>query len=311
MRAAALATPWAAAPCAWLALAAAAYGYGLAAVAAAAVALWLGGREQNALRRNQVILVFLVGIACCPSLLTPHPPQDTAIAAFDSWLGSDAIGRDYWSRLIHGYRQSSTIAFAAALLATLNGLVVAVLLVFSPAPIARLTRFLVELFLSLPILLLLLPAVVYLPGGRSSMILVLGCLLWPETARLAEQKLEALAVAPFVTAARMRGDSAWPLFVGELWPHLQKLLATCLLLNALNAVLLESILSFLGLGLPLGTPSLGGILEEAARKMERSPALLAVTVSLLLLELMVFRNLSKQVMAAPHRSTQVLIQETS
>ncbi len=290
-------TIWAAAPCLWLGLAATAYGYPLLGVAATALALWLGWREPNGTRRSQVILVFLLGLACFPSLFTPHSPQAAALAGTTSWLGTDTIGRDYWARLLHGYRLSSAIAFAAALLATVNGLVVAVLLVFTPSPITRLTRFLVQLFLSMPILLLLLPAVVYLPSGGQSLILVLGCLLWPETARLAEQKMEALAAAPFVTAARMRGDGPWALFTAELWPHLQKLLVTCLLLNGLNAVLLESILSFLGLGLPLGTPSLGGLLEEAARKMARYPALLAITVGLLLLELVVFRNLSKQAMA--------------
>lgn len=269
------------------------------------LALWLGWRDRDNRRRNLVLLIFLMGPACCPGLFTPHAPQDAAMADLTSWLGTDAIGRDYWSRLLHGYRWSSVIAFAAALLATLNGLVVALLLVFSPTPIARLTRFLVQLFLSMPILLLLLPAVVYLPGGGQSMILVLGCLLWPETARLAEQKMEALATAPFVTAARMRGDGGWTLFTEELWPHLQKLLVTCLLLNALNAVLLESILSYLGLGLPLGTPSLGGLLEEATRKMERYPTLLAVTVGLLLLELVVFRNLSRQTLVSPQDQTRL------
>lgn len=275
----------------WGALAAAAHGRPvLAAVGCIVAAAVLAALRHNG-ARTAAATVFLVGIALWPSAWHLYPTDQPIPSQAYAWLGTDTLGRDCWARLTAGFRLSSAVALAAAFVATAIGFSIACLLVFSPTRIKGVVRFFVQLFLSMPIFLLILPAVVFLPPGPGTLILAIGCLLWPEPARLAEQRLETLREAPFVTAALMRGESAWSLFRFELLPHLQRLLWTCFLLNTLNAVLLESILSYLGLGLPLGTPSLGGMFEQAVRHMDRNPALLTAVLSLLLLEITLLRRL--------------------
>ncbi|CAM2009191.1 ABC transporter permease [Acanthopleuribacter pedis] len=275
----------------WSALAAAAHGYAATAWPLGILAIVTWVLAANARHRDRAALVFLAGVAFWPAAWHVYPPNQPIPPDAFAWLGTDTLGRDSWARLTEGFRRSSLIAVAAAAVATVIGFATACLLVFSPSGLQRVVRFGVQLFLSMPVFLLILPAVVFLPSGPVTLVLAMGCLLWPEPARLAEQQLERLAVAPFVTAARMRGETTWAVFRFELLPHLRRLLWTCMLLNTLNAVLLESILSYLGLGLPLGTPSLGGMFELAVRQMDRQPALLTAVFTLLLAEITLIRRL--------------------
>ena len=124
--------------------------------------------------------------------------------------------------------------------------------------------------------------VTFLPSGPATLILMFALTLWPETARLVQARAEELVRAPFVQVARMQGLAEYRIFPRELLPNLWPLLQTSALLTLANGVLLESILGFLGLGMPLGTPGLGRLIALATSRLDQHGPLLVATTLLLM-----------------------------
>ena len=180
-----------------------------------------------------------------------------------------------------GNRTSVLIAAAAAGLSSVLGVAFGALLSLLPPRFRFAGDVPLQVFLSLPVLLFYLIGLALFPAGPNTLILLMGFTLWPELARLVQERLESLRQAPFVVAAHARGDGAVQVFRRELLPNLTGLVATYLLLNFISAILLESILSYLGLGLPLGTPSLGALLHECAGLFEHRMAPLTAVFGLL------------------------------
>lgn len=196
-------------------------------------------------------------------------------------FGSDELGRDILSRLLFAVRHSVLIGLGSAGLAAVFACVFAALRISLPEFLGRGLDVGLQVFLSLPLLMLYFIALALLKPGPGTLVLIMGTTLWPEGARLLYQRIQALNIQPFAQVARMQGLSETRVFVREILPNLRSLLAANFILNFLNAVLLESILSYLGLGMGIGKPSLGGFLQASAQQWDRRPGLLLLSLLIL------------------------------
>jgi peptide/nickel transport system permease protein len=181
-------------------------------------------------------------------------------------LGSDALGRDLASRIVHGLRNSLGVAVAAALLALGAGVLVGATAALGGPRIDVPMMRAVDVAMATPRLFVVLAAVAALRPDPGVLVLLLAALTWMPTARWIRGELRALETLDFAWAARATGCSPARILVRHHLPHLAPMLLVQAALGTADLLLLEASLSFLGAGLPPPMASLGGLLAEAAAR---------------------------------------------
>lgn len=252
--------------------------------------LSFGGR----MRFDLPVVLTLILAALAASWLAPTESglQNSGMAP--RLLGLDSLGRDLYSRLIIANRNSVLAAGLGGLLACGLAVVIGGLLARASDLGARLGNSLIQAFLSIPVLVYYLLALAVFDPGPWLLILLFGATLWAEPARLLQAKIRELREAEFVQVARMRGRGERDIFLNEILPNLGPLLMANLLVTVMNAVLLESILGYLGLGRAVGEPSLGRLIEYGTMHLDRQPLVLVVTMAVLMGWLAGLRGLMKR-----------------
>lgn len=220
-----------------------------------------------------IVLVVLIAALLAP-WLAPHDPfaQDLssrlippAWADKGSWdhvFGTDALGRDYLSRLIHGARISLLIGVCAAIGSGLIGTTLGLIAGYYGGRVDSFVTFFVSVRLALPVVLVALAVVSIFGGSLWIVVAVLSLLLWDRFAVVVRSATMQLRGQEFVTAARAMGASTPRILLAELLPNLIGPLVVVASLEVAHAILLESALSFLGLGVQPPTPSWGLMVSE-------------------------------------------------
>lgn len=240
----------------------------------------LGNRIVRSARRNLVgassIFTLLVIIAVAMLAPAIAPFDYTAQSLLDRltppnmthWLGTDGLGRDVLSRLMWGARVSLMVGVGAALLTVVIGTIVGGVTGFLGGAVDQVAMRVTDIFMSIPPVLLILLIVTIFGGGIGLTILAIGLVTWPGTARLLRAEFLRIRELEFVDAARVAGASPLRMMVRHMLPNaLAPLIVQTSLLTA-ESILVESGLSFLGLGVQPPTPSWGNMLFEGRRFME-------------------------------------------
>ncbi|MCC1492592.1 ABC transporter permease [Cognatishimia sp. F0-27] len=196
-------------------------------------------------------------------------------------LGSDQLGRDNLAQMIAGGRASMAVGWAAMILSLVIGTLIGVLAGYFrklDGPLMRLT----DLFLSLPILPLLLVAVTLFrqplrasfgpEGGMFILIVtVIAITSWMPTARIVRGDILAIKEREFVLAARSIGTTPFRIIGRHLLPNVLSPIMVSAALGLATAIITESALSFLGVGFPSDFPTWGKMLADAVQRMEQFP----------------------------------------
>jgi peptide/nickel transport system permease protein len=242
-----------------------------------------------------VALIVLAAIAA-PWLGLPNPVrQDVAnrlsgpIAG--SPLGRDEFGRDVLSRLLWGARTSLTVAFAATALACAAGVTLGLIGGWRRGLSEFLTVRLVDVILCFPPILLALLVVTLLGPGAGTLVLVLAVLYAPGFARVTYGEVLSARAVDYVEAVRALGASTPRILVLSLLPNIAGPILVQFSLCVAAAVVVESGLSFLGLGVVPPAPSWGLMIRGARATMEQAPLLLlwpclALTLTILAMNLL-------------------------
>jgi peptide/nickel transport system permease protein len=206
-------------------------------------------------------------------------------------LGRDEFGRDVLSRLIWGARTSLSVAFASALLAGFVGTALGLIGGWFRGLSELLTVRSMDVILCFPPVLLALLVVTLLGPGAGTLILVLTVLYLPGFARVAYAEVLSARSHDYVEAVRALGAPTWRLLLRTLLPNIAGPVLVQLSLAVAAAVVLESGLSFLGLGVVPPTPSWGLMIRGARATMEQAPLLLlwpcaALTLTILAMNLL-------------------------
>jgi peptide/nickel transport system permease protein len=196
-------------------------------------------------------------------------------------LGTDELGRDELSRLFYGGRISLLVGVATALLATAIGIVVGAVAGYYGGWLdAALMRF-VDVMLAFPAIFLLLILFSIVGSSVWSVIVFLGLFSWMWLARIIRGEFMSLKQRDFVEAARSIGVPDGRLIVRHLLPNVTAAIIVSLTLDVAYAMLAEAALSFLGFGVPPGTPTWGNMLNAARPNFTTAP-LLAIAPGLTL-----------------------------
>ncbi|PZR92390.1 MAG: ABC transporter permease [Stutzerimonas stutzeri] len=232
--------------------------------------------------------VLLLALAVLAPLVSPFepdqqrllarlkPPVGLAGANPLHWLGTDQLGRDLLSRCLHGLR----LTLALALFGTLLGLALGAALGLAAGLLRgwadALIMGLVDIMMSLPFTLVALFVVALAGTDVTVLICVLGIAYWAHFARLIRAQVLSLREMPFVEAARAAGAGPWRIATVHMIPNLISPVVVMASLNFSNLILLESALSFLGLGVQPPTATLGSMVGQGRDYMASAPWIVAV-----------------------------------
>ncbi len=235
---------------------------------------------------GSIVLIFACAAFFAP-LIAPHDPfaQDLTQRLVDpvwdssgTWahiLGTDGLGRDTLSRLIHGARVSLGVGFGAALIAMVCGSTIGIVGGYFGGRIDGVVIYLINVKLAMPGLVIALALVSIIGGSLIALVLILGLLTWDRFAVVARSATQQLRTDEFVIAARATGASAMRIIFGELLPNIMNQIIVVASLEIAVVVLIEAALSFLGLGVRPPTPSWGLMVAEARGFMFFKPHLVA------------------------------------
>ena len=199
--------------------------------------------------------------------------------------GTDTLGRDVAVRAFEGLAVSLGIALAATLLGVcVGGLTGALAGTLGGRVDAVLMRW-VDVGYALPVVLLALLLSVVLGRGAGSLLVAAASVGWLSSARMVRLETRRLQLSPFVAAAKVIGVPRRTIFWRHVLPNLAGPLLVQATLTVPSLVVLESFLSFLGLGVQEPSASLGNLLHDGARDMERAPWLLLAPAGLLVVVL--------------------------
>jgi peptide/nickel transport system permease protein len=173
------------------------------------------------------------------------------------------VGRDIWSRTLHGGRVSLGVGFSAALVSMSIGIVLGALSGFYGGWTDMLTMRFTDVMMTFPRVVIMLTVATFMKQTLLNVILLIGLFSWMGTARLVRGQVLSLREEQFVLAARSLGAGSLTLIFAHVMPSVVAPLLATLTFTISGAILLEAGLSFLGVGIPLPTPSWGNMLETA------------------------------------------------
>jgi len=186
-----------------------------------------------------------------------RPPAWQTGGSIEHPLGTDKLGRDILSRIIHGARVSLTVSMIAIFVGGIIGTALGLVSGYFAGRVDALLMRLVDISLSLPTILLALVLVASVGPSFGTVITVLVVLLWARYARLVRGETLSIKERDFIARARVAGASHVRIMVRYIFPNVVNSLVVLATLNVGYVILLESALSFLGAGLPRPLPAWG------------------------------------------------------
>jgi peptide/nickel transport system permease protein len=228
-----------------------------------------------------IILLFLTAALLAPVLAPADPARQTLVArlrppgfmsasGFVYLLGTDDVGRDLLSRVIHGARASLAVALLSVSVSTLVGTALGLIAGwFRGAADIFIMRF-VDVMLSIPAILLSVLAVAVVGPGFGTLVLVLGLTRWPRYARVAYAETLRVANLPYIRAAELAGAGPLRILYRHILPNIAGPIVVVATAEFGLMILFEAGLSFLGLGIQPPTPSWGTIMSAGRQYLERA-----------------------------------------
>ena len=221
-----------------------------------------------------LVVVFFFLVAAFPALFTSQNPDRIDVAnilrppSAAHPLGTDDLGRDVLARVVYGARVSMKVGFVAVGIATAIGLVLGLLAGFHGGRVdAVLMRF-VDIMLCFPTFFLILAAIAFLSPSIVIIMAVIGLTGWMGVARLVRAETLSLKERDFVAAARAQGAGDARIIFRHILPNALAPILVAATLGVAGAILTESALSFLGIGVQPPTPSWGNILTVGKNYIE-------------------------------------------
>jgi len=264
---------------------------------------WQSYAQSRGALIGLALVVLLVLLAIFADVVSPHPPNEQyreftlTPPAWDAGgttrflLGTDPVGRDMLSRLIHGTRLSLLIGVISVAISLSFGIVLGLAAGFFRGLTETIIMRVMDVMLALPSLLLAIAVVAILGPGLANAMYAIAIVLLPHYVRLTRAAVIAEARREYVTSSRIAGAGALRLMFNTILPNCAAPLIVQATLGFSNAILDAAALGFLGLGAQPPTPEWGSMLSSALEFIERAPWVvtfpgLAILITVLAFNLM-------------------------
>jgi peptide/nickel transport system permease protein len=215
-----------------------------------------------------IIIVMIFLLSMLAPLIAPYDPDDINVKAillgpsWQHWMGTDGLGRDVLSRMLFGGRISLLVGLVAVGISTAIGIVLGAIAGYYRGWVDTLIMRLVDVMLSIPSFFLILAVIAFLTPSIVNVMIVIGLTSWMGVTRLVRAEFLSLSGREFVQASRTLGAKDARLIFTHLLPNSLTPIIVSSVLGVAGAVLMESGLSFLGLGVQAPQASWGNILTD-------------------------------------------------
>jgi oligopeptide transport system permease protein len=255
--------------------------------------------DSAAVRASVSVLLVITLAAIVGPLLSPHDLIDTDFdarllppsLAESRWFGTDDLGRDLLVRTFSGTRVTLLVAVVASLVSLGVGVAWGAIAGYAGGRVDALMMRIVDALYALPFIFFVILLMVAFERNFLLIFVAIGAINWLDMARIVRGQTLSLKHREFVDAARLTGVSPTGIVFRHIAPNLLGVVVVYLTLTIPQAILVESFLSFLGLGVQEPQTSLGALVNDGVAHMEWAPWLLLVPASLLAAILLAFNFL--------------------
>jgi len=229
-----------------------------------------------------IIIAALIIAAIFAPWMEPHPPLKTTIRDMltpPSWyaegsskylLGTDAVGRDILSRLIHSARITVVVVVVALGAGIVVGSILGLVAGYFGGVVDEVIMRFVDMWSALPYLLIILTIVVVFGQGYGILIAVLALISWPGAVRLVRAEVLRLRTQDYVSLAKVAGSSTWRILYRHILPGVLNVVVVTATLRTGQLILTEATLSFLGAGVPPPNPSWGSMIADGRQYLREA-----------------------------------------
>ncbi|TPG84220.1 ABC transporter permease [Brevibacillus laterosporus] len=252
---------------------------------------------SNRLGFISVIILIVFALGSLFAFLAPYDPNQIVIQdrlqplSQAHFFGTDDFGRDYFSRALHGGRVSLMVGFAAMIIATGLGTTIGAISGYFGGMVDSIIMRAVEILMSIPSFLLMLILSVYVKPSIQTVIIIIGLLTWMNVARLVRAETLSVKEREYVLYAKVSGQSSFKIIFYHIIPSISSTIIVTATINIASAILMESALSFLGLGIQQPNSSWGSMLNNAQGYIGEAPHLALFPGLFILLTVMSFNVL--------------------
>lgn len=244
--------------------------------------------RKNKVAMVSVVLLAILIIAVLLAPLSPYDPykldasQKLQGISSSHWFGTDEYGRDYFTRTLYGGRVSLLVGFMSMIMTVVIGTSLGIFSGYVGGKVDMFLMSFTDIFLALPSMLLMVILNTFLKPGLPTLIVVLSLFSWASVARITRAETMSLKERDFVVATQNLGASNFRVIVKHIIPNILGPVIVAASLSVANAILMESSLSFLGLGVQIPRASWGSMLQGAQAHILDYP-LLAVYPGVMIL----------------------------
>lgn len=215
-----------------------------------------------------VLISLMLVLALLAPWLAPYDPDAIQVKdillppSAHHWMGTDGLGRDVWSRMLFGGRISLLVGLVAVGISTFIGVILGAIAGYYRGWVDTVIMRLVDIMLSIPSFFLILAVIAFLSPSITNVMIVIGLTSWMGVTRLVRAEFLSLTQREFVLASAALGARDWRVIFKHCLPNSLTPVLVSVVLGIASAVLLESGLSFLGLGVQAPQASWGNILTD-------------------------------------------------
>lgn len=207
----------------------------------------------------------------------PHLDDIFAPLSTRFFMGTDNLGRDIFSRLLWGSRESLTVALGVEAIALPTGIFLGFWCAYNGGLISRLMERLADLLYAFPTIMIAMLAAVVLGPGKMSIIIAISIGEWPVFFRLSRALVMQLKQALFVDAALVAGAGQGRIFRCHILPNIISIIIPKIILNVAGIIMAEAVLSFLGIGIQSPVPSWGNMIRDGLPYLRTHPDLVIIS----------------------------------
>ena len=253
--------------------------------------------KENKLGIAAITIIVILAISSIFAFLSPYDPNAINVTnrlgspRLQNIFGTDDMGRDYLTRALYGGRVSLTVGFLSMIISTAIGTIVGTISGYFGGKVDNLIMRTIDILMCIPTFFLILILNAYLKPGIQNIIIIIGVFSWMGIARIVRSETLTVKEREYVLYAKVSGEKSKKIILKHIIPNIFSTVIVASTINIATAILTESSLSFLGLGVQQPNSSWGSMLKNAQGYIGEAPHLAIFPGMLILLTVLSFNVL--------------------